>query len=245
MIQGTRCAQDVSSVKDVVRVRGESTHFLLNLGVATASGSPSPQGLPKKPTHGATCFYNSPPHCSSERFGRLFIEYACCCIHCAGWTWLPGWPFDPWPTHDPCLQDIVSQAATPLPALAADELRPPEGCQGWSENWNPGGNGRDSGSRVLNTYIYTDIRKNCISKISSWYLVIWQMMDVSLIYAWYNGVVDFGHDCHGWHGVGDTRCTCDTCGCLLSCPAEDGGDISVTPSVFQGSCNFDPAASNP
>ena len=56
MIQGTRCAQDVSSVKDVVRVRGESTHFLLNLGVATASGSPSPQGLPKKPTHGATCF---------------------------------------------------------------------------------------------------------------------------------------------------------------------------------------------
>ena len=85
MIQGTRCAQDVSSVKDVVRVRGESTHFLLNLGVATASGSPSPQGLPKKPTHGATCFfYNSPPHCSSERFGRLVIEYACCCIHCAG-----------------------------------------------------------------------------------------------------------------------------------------------------------------
>ncbi|CAL1138392.1 unnamed protein product, partial [Cladocopium goreaui] len=38
-------------------------------------------------------------------------------------------------------KDIVSQAATPLPALAADELRPPEGCQGWSENWNPGGNG--------------------------------------------------------------------------------------------------------
>ena len=27
------------------------------------------------------------------------------------------------------------------------------------------------------------------------------MIDASLIYAWYNLVVDFGHDCHGWHGV--------------------------------------------
>ena len=72
MIQGTRCAQDVSTA----RVRGESSHILLNLGVDTASGSASPQGLPKKPTHGATCFFT--------------IAHL---IACVIWLWFRVWYF--------------------------------------------------------------------------------------------------------------------------------------------------------
>ena len=85
----------------------------------------------------------------------------------------------------------ASAPATPLPALrrelyAADALRPPEGCRG-SENW-PGGNGRDLGSRGVNTtkhnlYIHTHTRTHThIYIIQNIILISFDMMNDRCIF---------------------------------------------------------------